>query len=355
MKRICFLLLVFSIISDSLSAYPRKVLLEFGTSCDCYVCPNAHSVIENQILPLYPQTVVMAIHGNKLIPYPDDPFVNFNGSEIRNLLDPSFPLPGIWIDRSTFYYQSYQSAKDSVIYRYSNNGTTPVRIQVISKNYTPSTRQLALSVSVNSEQTIQGRYYLVFSIIENNIIYRQEGASQNYVHKWVVRDIVSGAAGDLLVNGTWQSGTTYTKNLSAALDTGWVPNNCMYTLYVYKSCYPDSMLNHAEVFQAETGTVTGSIGINGNTQTAVKYYLGQNYPNPFNPVTRIKFAVQKRGPVSLKVYDIAGKQVEVLCSGTLNAGEYNAEFDGSRLAGGVYFYVLNTGNISESRKMIMIK
>lgn len=86
-----------------------------------------------------------------------------------------------------------------------------------------------------------------------------------------------------------------------------------------------------------------------------EFMLQQNYPNPFNPVTNIRFSIPKSGNVRLIVYDIAGKQVAELVNGELSAGEYNADFDASGLASGVYFYELITSEFTGVKKMVLIK
>ncbi|MBI5402330.1 MAG: T9SS type A sorting domain-containing protein [Ignavibacteriae bacterium] len=89
------------------------------------------------------------------------------------------------------------------------------------------------------------------------------------------------------------------------------------------------------------------------------FTLNQNYPNPFNPVTNISFSIPKEysGIVSLKVYDVAGKEVSSLVNQVMsnNSGIYNLTFDGSKLASGVYFYKLTAGGFSDIKKMILIK
>lgn len=83
--------------------------------------------------------------------------------------------------------------------------------------------------------------------------------------------------------------------------------------------------------------------------------LKQNYPNPFNPTTKISFDIPKQDFVSLKVYDITGREVETLISRQLNAGTYLVDFDGSQLSSGVYFYKLQAGNFVEVKRMILLK
>ena len=100
-------------------------------------------------------------------------------------------------------------------------------------------------------------------------------------------------------------------------------------------------------------------------QTGVKYEplisnsfkLYQNYPNPFNPSTKIKFSVPGNGNglVSLKVYDISGREVAVMINGAMRPGEYEVTFDGSSLPSGVYFCKLNAEAYSSVIKMLLVK
>ena len=83
--------------------------------------------------------------------------------------------------------------------------------------------------------------------------------------------------------------------------------------------------------------------------------LYQNYPNPFNPETKIKFALPQQTNLSLKVFDISGKEVCTLASGKFAAGVYESDFNGSQISSGVYIYRLETDNYSISKSMILIK
>lgn len=86
------------------------------------------------------------------------------------------------------------------------------------------------------------------------------------------------------------------------------------------------------------------------------FKLNQNYPNPFNPKTNIKFSLQKSANVSIKIYDIAGSEVQTLIDGYKPAGDYSVSFDGAKLSSGVYFYIMNTDNgFKETKMMTLIK
>lgn len=100
-------------------------------------------------------------------------------------------------------------------------------------------------------------------------------------------------------------------------------------------------------------------GIQNNTAPGT-FKLEQNYPNPFNPVTKIGFRIAETGFVSLKIYDVTGRQVAVLADREMNPGRYDFEFDGNSFASGIYIYRLeSTGKggdkNTESKKMILIK
>jgi len=85
------------------------------------------------------------------------------------------------------------------------------------------------------------------------------------------------------------------------------------------------------------------------------FSLSQNYPNPFNPATTIKFSVPKTSVVKLRLFDILGRETNVLLNKELRAGTYEYKFDASNLASGVYFYKLESSGFTDVKKMILIK
>jgi hypothetical protein len=85
------------------------------------------------------------------------------------------------------------------------------------------------------------------------------------------------------------------------------------------------------------------------------FALGQNYPNPFNPTTRISFQLAAVGKVSLKIYDLLGREVETLVDGEMNAGFHLIVFDASRLSSGIYFYRLSAGEYAATKKLVLLK
>ncbi len=123
-------------------------------------------------------------------------------------------------------------------------------------------------------------------------------------------------------------------------------------------------------FDANTGIIAGDNSIilkttngGGNFVSNISineiipdnYYLGQNYPNPFNPISNIKYKISKSSNVRITVFDVRGKEVEILVNEKHSPGEYLVSFDGSALNSGVYFYKMVTDGFTETKKMVMIK
>jgi hypothetical protein len=97
-------------------------------------------------------------------------------------------------------------------------------------------------------------------------------------------------------------------------------------------------------------------GINSQSNLAFEYKLFQNYPNPFNPTTNIKYQIANNSLVSLKVYDILGKEIATLVNSKQSPGTYEVSFEGSNLASGIYFYKLSVDNDQISiKRMTLLK
>jgi photosystem II stability/assembly factor-like uncharacterized protein len=101
--------------------------------------------------------------------------------------------------------------------------------------------------------------------------------------------------------------------------------------------------------------IAGLSNIKNKGIVSNNYDLSQNYPNPFNPVTTISYSIPKSAFVTLKIYDILGKEVSVLVNEEKPAGSYNIVFNANALSSGVYFYRLQAGSYSETKKLSLIK
>ncbi|MCK4539135.1 MAG: T9SS type A sorting domain-containing protein, partial [Candidatus Krumholzibacteria bacterium] len=124
----------------------------------------------------------------------------------------------------------------------------------------------------------------------------------------------------------------------------------------YKICAVDRHGNESDFALLGPAEITGE----ETPDTPAAAYLSQNYPNPFNPSTTIEFGLAEASPVSLNIYDAAGRLVRVIIDETLPAAHYSEVWDGKdgsgkAVASGVYFYRLNTKTFSENRKMILLR
>ena len=90
-------------------------------------------------------------------------------------------------------------------------------------------------------------------------------------------------------------------------------------------------------------------------ELANSFELSQNYPNPFNPSTLIKFSIPQSNKVTLKVYNLLGQEVGTLVNQEMQAGSYEVKFNASQLASGIYFYTINSGNFTATKKMMLLK
>lgn len=173
------------------------------------------------------------------------------------------------------------------------------------------------------------------------------------------------------IPGTWEGVGICDINLCYAIGTTsatayYPPGNS--TIYVYYSKLPGLTGSATSVWkvvrvsntsqqspQVTFGVTTSPIGIKQISTIVKDFSLSQNYPNPFNPKTKINFSIPKSDFVSLRVYDILGREVKVLANELLTAGEYEAEFDGGDLSSGMYYYSLRSGEYVDVKKMVLVK
>ncbi len=106
-------------------------------------------------------------------------------------------------------------------------------------------------------------------------------------------------------------------------------------------------------FYLDTVTVFGIKKISSKVPNQFSLY--QNYPNPFNPNTIIRFDIKSNSFVTLKIYNELGQLIETFVNEELQSGTYNVNFNATGISSGIYFYILNTPNHSETRKMVLVK
>lgn len=189
--------------------------------------------------------------------------------------------------------------------------------------------------------------------------YGQMGFSyENNFNDIVFFDALSGtiAADDGLILFTTDGGQSWNPGETSSIRSG-------YDFYSVAFSSPTNGIsigsNGVDVYTTDGGQTWSETPAALNTvlnKEASKFSLKQNYPNPFNPVTKIDFEMPADGNISLKVYDITGKEVITLAEGYRNHGSYSVSFNGAGLASGVYLYKLSvvSGNSNTTKVMKMI-
>jgi len=209
--------------------------------------------------------------------------------------------------------------------------------------------------------SIQNLFYIAIS--ESGLFKTTDGGtSWNNVAGWVSAEQVD-AAGNIITAYGRRTGDTFNK-IYKTTDNGntWdeitnynhrLPNTTSLSINPY---------NTNQLWIGTTGNGTYiydglTIGIRPiSSEIPSSYELSQNYPNPFNPSTKINFAIPNYSEfVTLKVFDVQGKEIATLVNEGLKAGHYSVDFNASGFSTGTYFYTLSSGGFVESKKMVLIK
>lgn len=148
--------------------------------------------------------------------------------------------------------------------------------------------------------------------------------------------------------GSWTNFETFTTNILRSV-TG---NHDVYLKFMGAG---SDRLFQIQSFQFTTNSTPTSVGKLQEDNLPKRFYLGQNYPNPFNPNTFISYQLATDSQVTIKVYDILGREVTTLVNEKKTAGTHIINFDALGLASGVYLYALRAGNFFQSKKMMLLK
>ena len=155
-----------------------------------------------------------------------------------------------------------------------------------------------------------------------------------------------------LFAGTWAEGAYYMVNSNSTFKSMGLPS-----VYVTGFAADNGVLYASTQSNTVWKRTIAEIltGVYDGKQVPVEFNLSQNYPNPFNPTTTINYSVSKSNTVTLKVYNVMGKEVETLVNEQKGVGNYEVKFDASKLASGVYFYQLKSGDLVSTNKLVLLK
>ncbi len=121
--------------------------------------------------------------------------------------------------------------------------------------------------------------------------------------------------------------------------------------FAFWNSYKHDMQNTSSILPIEIFTDVNEFGSSIPSQ----FTLSQNYPNPFNPSTKIKYQIPELSFITIKIYDVLGKEIVTLINEEKSAGTYEVEFSGTGLPSGIYFYQLKTGSFTATKKSLLLK
>jgi len=240
------------------------------------------------------------------------PLIPNNGSP---LLNAATPIPGVVFDNYVCTNPEIRSGTSPTIGAWEYTSQT-LPVELASFNSNVSGRDVTLNWTTATELNNAG-----FEIERSNV----KGQTSN---EWI-------KVGNVAGNGTTNSISSYSftdKNLASGN-------------YSYRLKQIDFNGNF------EYFNLNNEIGIG----IPSKYDLSQNYPNPFNPSTSINYDLPVDGKVSLKIFDMTGKEVASLVNEVQTAGYYSINYNASTLSSGVYFYTISANNFVQTKKMMLVK
>ena len=319
--------------------YERNILIEVFTNSHCPICPGTHSTIDSYLANSPNASRVRFMYYHMSYPYPDDQLYQDNSqdSDGRNQVYGPFSSTPI-----TFFDGELQSnTYNNWAGRIDNRLSVPSPIEItLTGNAEENNANINAEINMNS--SLSGSLVIHFVVVED-VEYNGRNGIKN--HKNVVRDMITSPTGEFI---SIASNQTISKS---------------FTLTNYNNIEDLSFLvfvqntSTLEVYQAEEATYSelSTTGVNDDESLNQAFKLEQNFPNPFNPTTKISFSIPSSQFSTLKVYDILGKEVETLIQRNLVPGNYEATFDASNLPSGIYIFTLNSGQFSQSRKMLLLK
>lgn len=160
----------------------------------------------------------------------------------------------------------------------------------------------------------------------------------------------------------WVTRNTPSTNIYTSGDNGatWTSQTCPSGSYSHISMGRLSTGGTANIWAVgDAGKIiylSGVVGVEPiNSQIPLNYELKQNYPNPFNPETKINYSIPSSNFVTLKIFDMAGKEIMQLVNEKQTAGNYSVRFNAAGISSGTYFYKLSADGFSDVKKMVVVK
>ena len=326
----------------------RKVLVEVFTNSHCPLCPAAHNVIDNYLAGPNGNKISYVFY-HMIYPYSDDPLYwqSQEGSDARdNYYNPVSATPQGWFDGT------HQASTSGWATSLDNQVavSSPLKINLSG---TRSTTQFNINAELIRTGNIPDNDLVIHFVVAEDVYYKGRNSISN--HKHVMRKMFPTPEGQSL-----SIDLNEIKDISQTIDLDplWDADSLNVVVFVQssgsKSVYQSAIIGYDEL------NVTD---VKNENISPLEFILEQNYPNPFNPGTKIHYTIpsviasrtKQSQLVTLKVFDVLGKEVATLVNEEKPAGSYEVEFNAASLSSGIYFYKIQAGSFVETKKMILMK
>ena len=327
------------------------------------VQPRWRPVIDNYVLPGNPQQVFASGNFNKV------PLLIGSNADEMSLSAPQTVYPFMVTALINSSVPPSLSSEGLILYPPGSNNTEArdSYVQILTDaQFTATVRRTARWIADNQQQPVW-RYFLtykqsgilsstgsyhgmelfyVFNNWENALLGKgplftaqDDSMETNMLAYWISFAAAGNPNGQGLI--PWPQ---YVSSTDPYMEMKATPNGVQKGIRTAKCDFWDQA----------AGFVTGK-SENQNPVGSLNFRLFQNYPNPFNPGTIIRYDIPKEAFVSIKLYDLLGKEIKTLVEENLHAGSYSYNLDGSKLPSGIYFYKIIAGSFSSTKKMILLK
>jgi len=348
MRLIKNILLIFSLFPFILVAQEdRKVLVEVFTNSHCPLCPAAHNVMDNYLAGSNGNSISY-IYYHMIYPYNDDPLYwqSQEGSDARdNYYNPVHATPQGWFDGT------HQGSTSGWAASLDNLVSTQSPLKIILGGSKTQTQ-----ININAELTrtgdIQDNDLVIHFVVAENLFFDGRNSVSN--HKHVMRKMLPTPDGH-----SFTINLNETKNIPQTIVLDSMRDKDSLSVVVFVQSVSSKTVYQSATISSNELTVTE---LENESFSPSEFKLEQNYPNPFNPSTVIGYQLPVSGNVSLKIYDLLGREVATLVDEFKPARSYKVEFNAAshsgevrNLTSGIYFYKLQAENFIETRKMILLK
>ncbi len=313
------------------------------TNSGCGPCVQANQALDAYIPGEGNDVALLRIHVSW--PNPGDIMYQANPLQANQLVG-EFDVSGVpdfWLD--AWWSDSYQGSQIVAIMEEGKSWVSPMRMDLA---WNDETDQLTVTAHVTGALRPEGDYQLFCSITEDNI--HHNGGNGEPVHMQAFRYMYPSAqTGVAVPSGSGDHAFV----VDCPLDPSWVYEELRATVYVRD-------MNSGIILQAATNFLSAIADLTPVETPTAAFGLRGNHPNPFNPKTSISFSLSEAGPVSLGIFDTAGRRVATLHEGLLGAGSHQVEWNGRDdadrpAASGLYFVRLMGEGQVDTGKLLLAK